>query len=217
MSQQPDEELREPRPPLSRRSAVILVVALLAAVAVGVSLRLTRQHEPRGSRIAATPGPEVAAATPSLPVAAATDALVPGQTTYIAATGGAITRSAQLINEATVPLTLDGPIQLLGPDRQPVASMSAKLVADRKRTALSELEAEPPLQTVNAHQRVALIVSGRFDCRTAVVESRWSARYPTIVIPIAGFDAPWSKSFRFLFSERWLAGVGPLGACRLAG
>lgn len=204
----PEEELGAPRRLLGRRTAVALGAVVVLLLGAGIVVRLSgHEHRPGPAAAPNRSGhPEVV--RPTMPVAAATDALLPGPDFGDEMSGDHVTYDARLVNNTAATLTLTGPISLLGPGGEPVPHLSAELAAGWGYHPGVPLP--PALAGVAPHQQVTLVVTGRRDCRGALDEAGWPARYPTVVIRLAGFASPWSVSFNFLFdgleNGNWLNG-----------
>lgn len=183
------EEQLGPPPPVRRRTVLVIAVALAIVAGAGTAWRLAGHHDHPAivtTTAAAAPEPATRAA---MPVPTATDALLPGTNTAEKADSSSVSYSTQMVNGTGVTLRLTGPIRLLGPGGQPVPHTRARVVAG------SDPWGGTTLISIAPHATATLLIDASVDCTRDAAELAWPARYPRIVIPLAGFDTPWSMPF----------------------
>lgn len=200
------------RPRANRGRTMLVVAALVVVAGGGAAWRLAQHHH-------TVPAPEAAPTTlarptesllgptetlPVPPVPAATDALVPGGNSGYDVDSGRMILTALLVNNTVQTLTVTGPVRVLGPDGQPVPHATVKIVpgtSGRSPTTTDPwaVGSAPSVRTVSPHQYVNLVLTVFYDCHRDADELSWPGRYPTVEIPFAGFDRPWTTGFDGLF------------------
>lgn len=206
-----DDDTRRPRQPAdrsvrwSRGPVVGVVLGLAAAFAlglfvgrVGLETRVAGSPVPVTITAPQTPTSATGAQT-SVPAATANDSLIPGQGFGFNTGEGRITVVIDVQSITDAPLTLAGPVQLVGLDGRPMAGSSGRLVPGWDYG----LSTDPPaaLSQVAPRQQIEIVVSADLDCHTPTAKQNWSENAPVIVIPFEGFANPWRKTLNDLLSS----------------
>lgn len=186
-----------------RWARVLVALAVAGAFVLGLVIGRTSVQTPAVDD----------AVTTAQPPPSGSETTAPDRPTGLAVGGGTsawidgehITLAVAMTSITAATLRLSGPIRLTDANGATVIGSSAFLVAGRDYQPGPKAPA--PLQAIEPHQHIQLVVAADLDCASPESLSNWSSESPIVVIPIAGFGEPWTRPLADLTPQDYLEGL----------